>query len=73
MNKLIILSLISLMISSCNNDADIKIFNDDVKKSKLIGKAGDARIYLFEYEDKKYIIVKYIEGGISIIEHKNTK
>lgn len=72
MNKLIILALISLMIS-CNNDADIKIFNDDVKKSKLIGKAGDARIYLFEYEDKKYIIVKYIEGGISIIEHKNTK
>lgn len=70
MNKLIILALISLMIS-CNNDA--KIFNDDVKKSKLIGKAGDARIYLFEYDDKKYIIVKYIEGGISIIEHKNTK
>lgn len=70
MNKLIILALISLM-TSCNNDA--KIFNDDVKKSKLIGKAGDARIYLFEYDDKKYIIVKYIEGGISIIEHKNSK
>ena len=69
MNKLIILSLISLMIS-CNNDADIKIFNDDIKKSKLIGKAGDARIYLFEYDGKSYLIAKCSEGGISIIEHE---